>query len=580
MTAFNSRYDFPLSNRSSSDLRDDRRDHQFSPLIDAELYSGTRQVRDFSESSIRLDSFIVNIYHPFEQKPFFIKTIQIISIESKRTIDGTNELKIDFEGDLVKLQKYNQGANADREGDGQTIVSVSPMVAFPDGAIVQLLLNVSKVRHRPKFTQLNLCYVDSVSSRITPTSMGFSISLPGIEDKMQQNRFFVDQITKKETKSDSQYTDPSVTSSDLMVDYDKIAKKFSDLKPLLFGLWDNLIYKTNRVDSVGGKRFTFGGLPFIAKSGDDSDGAGFLRFEQQYSKGYTQGFLNILQLPSQLVGLGSTIDFWEMISSFATPPLYEVFCDPLQGESILGVEGQTYTVEKNSAKLIFRKTPFEDLFDANGDWQFTTRQHYLIAFGNLLSYNVSRSFKNVYSGIHVGLSSFIDYVNVVTVKPFFDNYLRAIYGMRLMQIKLPGMSGLTEKKETNKTSPTEIKGVLGKIQDRLAKIFINAKSMKHLTGTFTVPLTLFRVGTPFKLLDLPSPETTEKERKYIGNLPLAGYITTVVDKISIAEGTAETMVQFKWCPEPYNSEQKIDLGLMDVKNTTAVRVRDADLAEG
>ncbi|PJZ89543.1 hypothetical protein [Leptospira levettii] len=523
-----------------------------------------RLVRDFSNKNknIRLE-----IYHPMERSPFIIQDGQIASVNSTRSIDGNNQISLDFRGGTVFLDRLLPGTGT---LDTSNRLEISPLLAFPDGGIVILKINAGN----DNFRQLNLGYIDQNDFRLSPSDMGFSLVIPGIEKRIMQNKFFIDQIRPKEEAIESQlYDAPLLSNADLLVAFSEIASKFQDLKPLLNSIWDKLIYRTNRVNRLNGTPFSYGGLPLLSKSDDVSDG-GFLRFQQPYNESYTSNFLNVFQYLQQATNVGSQIDFWEILSSYATPPLYELFCDPLEGDSVLRGESG-YTVDKNSASLVFRKTPLDKMFDADGEWTFEEEEHYLINPAELLDYKVSRSFGNVYSGVHVGMNSIGEFLNLALVKPSWDNVLRAIYGLKLLPVKLPGFPYLEPKEAKRKDNMDSTKTRLKEIQDRLQKIFVNHKSMKHLTGTFTVPFTLFRVGTPFKnsLMSFGENRLNTSLERESSDFPLTGYITGVNDRISIDDKTADTTVQFKWATEPYLN-QNVGLGLLDQK----VAIRDEDLA--
>jgi hypothetical protein len=488
--------------------------------------------------------FIIKVYRPFESEFWILDNSVVPSLSSIRTRRGDNEITLEIVGNTIPAWKEK----------GETHY-FKPFSFFIDRSII--VVSVLDPED-DTYKQLNIGYVESNSLVLEPGLINFTLELPGIERLFREHTVFIDSMSsetknKKGQDNKKKLQEPGTfASTDFLADYTKIEKEFKTMYRAIGNIWDEFIVKTIRVNNVRGRDFSFGGVPLISefKNGAISQENAFIELEQQYKEGYTENFTHVFAQMTQMQ-FGKSMKFWDMIEEFVVEPFYETFCDPLEGKSLLDNGVYRYNVIGGIAKMIIRKTPFDELFDDDGLWKFLKGKYYEIKSSDIYRLTISRDTGNAYSGINVGLVG-SETVTNNTVKPKWNHVLRAIYGPKMLNLKLPGIT-FSGKNST-------IKSKLEPLQERMEKIFVNHQSLKHLTGTFSMPFRLLRVGNPFLdpnarldeiMVKDGKGQVTEKFLKLERNpkykdVPFHGYISAVEDRFSVDPLDMSTTVQFQW----------------------------------
>lgn len=423
---------------------------------------------------------------------------------------------------------------------------------FTDQCIVRLY-----VRKNPseEFRQLNVGYMNGLSVNVEAMGrLNWSIQFPGLEQKLQKQELFIDLDTSNDNPIANQ---PKQASS-----YDGAFTKISDalssttgMKKLLIGIWDNIIYglvgKYKSTDPTG---FTYGGYELIQKWNSNNENSGAL-ISPFFAEGYYEDTTTKFNLFSQ-VQVGSSPRFWEVITSMATQPIFECYIDTLDTnekrvsngltitDSILDdATNQNYTVASAGVtSLVFRKTPFDYLFDLQGEWN-TDKDFQEVKHISSMSFTENPD--DIYSGIHVGSTEgkLAGLGSAVLFPVKWSDALKRRYGYRVMQIKVDGLTFDFEETAT-RNKVTLVENALKSIQNKLFTIFfptennlVRAKRtyLKNVTASINCAFDYYRIGTA---LDLGEHELIDFYGRY-------GYVTGVTDSFN-PMGQATTSLQLKW----------------------------------
>lgn len=416
---------------------------------------------------------------------------------------------------------------------------------FHDQCIVRLY-----VRKNPSeaYRQLNVGYMHGLSVNLEAMGkVNWSIQFPGLEQKLQNQELFID-MAKRDSEGQALTTSKNANSfSGAFNDVSKALSGSTGMKKLLIGLWDNVI-----VDLVGkftqgaSQSYLYGGYELLRKWNGNLEDSDAL-ITPFFANGFTENSSTKYNIFS-MNQIGSSPKFWEVITSMATQPLYECFIDTLDtlgsddalfAASLSSTE--TYTVgEKSVNSLVFRKTPFDDLFDIFGAWE---KNFDYKKINYISSISFSENPDDIYSGIHVG-STEPDLAGEGSALLFpakWSSILKKRYGYRVMQVKLDGITfGLEETNTTVKR--TEIKKAFQTIQDRLFDIFLPSDTsptgktyLKNVTSNVNCAFDYFRPGNG---LDMGEHEAIDFYGRY-------GYLTGVTDSFN-PMGSATSSLQLKW----------------------------------
>lgn len=412
---------------------------------------------------------------------------------------------------------------------------------FHDQCVVRLY-----VRKNPsqEYRQLNVGYMNGLSVNLEAMGkLNWSIQFPGLEQKLQKQELFLDVATDKQASESKGRSKSGTTFEAAFTSIGQALAQVKSQKNLLIGLWDNIIVPLMGAYGFGSPTaFQYGGYEIVRKwnaNQEDSDAL----ITPYFTEGYTENFVSKFNLFSQ-VQIGASPRFWESISSMATQPLYECFIDTLETvfddtQPILDSTNSYQVGESGVSSLVFRKTPFDDMFNSQGEWNFEKdfkKINYISSIG------FQENPDDIYSGLHIGLSEFDSQDSTIIFPVKWSSALKQRYGYRVMQLKLDGLSFGAEETRTL-AQKNDIIAAMKLIQDKLFGIFLPiAQSsistrtyLKNVTANINCAFDYYRIGTA---LDMGEHELIDFYGRY-------GYVTGVTDSFN-PMGQATTSLQLKW----------------------------------
>ncbi|WP_244243471.1 hypothetical protein [Leptospira andrefontaineae] len=411
---------------------------------------------------------------------------------------------------------------------------------FQQRTLVFLFVDISEnVSSEPDFLQLNVGKVAKTERSYSADGKAFvNVTIEPVESIIAKAQYFLD-YQRKEGNPPKRSTDTFVGVIQKSANFFK-----GDLKNLITGIWDGLICELLTIPR-------FSNTEFVSKTGSDN---GLTLIPPE--KSFTSNFAYEAQIISSF-SIGHYISLWDILRSYANPPVYEIFCDPLETRNIdgssgfgilsgdlAGNPGSRYSVNKRSAKIIFRPVPLY-MFNLKGEWRNLSDEKidafYDFPLENLIEYKIEELEEDIICGVHIALNVYQSFGTVLS-EPKYNEKIRSIFGTKLLHVKL---AGLTFKEETLTVENKEkYKSELAKIRDELFSIFCNEDQLKIGKGSFRKPFFPIRVGMPFRVSlneSLVYPIHKEDISEY-------GYITDVIDESSPGEGKATSTVHFKWAP--------------------------------
>ena len=412
---------------------------------------------------------------------------------------------------------------------------------FHDQCIVRLY-----VRKNPsdEYRQLNVGYMNGLSVNVEAMGkLGWSISFPGLEQKLQKQELFLDVATDKQASESKGRSKSGTTFEAAFTSIGQALAQVKSQKNLLIGLWDNIIVPLMGAYGFGSPTaFQYGGYEIVRNWNANQEDSSAL-ITPYFTEGYTENFVSKFNLFSQ-VQIGASPRFWESISSMATQPLYECFIDTLKTvfddtQPILDSLSSYQVAESGVSSLVFRKTPFDDMFNSQGEWNFEKdfkKINYITNIG------FQENPDDIYSGLHIGLSEFDSQDSTIIFPVKWSSALKQRYGYRVMQLKLDGLSFGAEETRTL-AQKNDIIAAMKLIQDKLFTIFcpiaqssISTRTyLKNVTANINCAFDYYRIGTA---LDMGEHELIDFYGRY-------GYVTGVTDSFN-PMGQATTSLQLKW----------------------------------
>ncbi|TGL58616.1 hypothetical protein [Leptospira jelokensis] len=405
-----------------------------------------------------------------------------------------------------------------------------------------------------------------------------TVECDGFEKILENFQVNLDFGTEDQTKS--KRTSENISSA--ITEITEVIKSQANLKDAVSSIWDNLFY--DFIQGAVFKRYPlFGGKRLIAKSSNQIENSHLILNVCQES--YSQNFIQQVMVAGNLSIGSSGISIMELIRQFASPPLYEIFVDPLSSalltEESFGSESErsgtpdqvaplsfvpgsenlseVYSVQKRSANFIFRQTPYFywDYLDQStegGRYKVLRGPHYELDFDKIQNVSLNESADNVYSGVMVSpnISSLF---GLVLSKPIYNTSLITLVGQNVLTVKINGMN---MKGEVTETKKNDFKEALDKIRDMIFYIFCNPKNLKHITGSVKIAFTPVRVGVPFVIKNRPKSGSVSQEENSKANFNIKaiesslgdhGYVVSVTDTFN-PNGEASSSIEFKWMDSP------------------------------
>ncbi|WP_241686938.1 hypothetical protein [Leptospira stimsonii] len=512
-----------------------------SPNSDPE---NIEKISERKDLSFPPKSFAIEIHLPGSSSNIFFPVEHVTNIKSHRSISaqkGGISLSIPYQ------EEYYVQRNSDtplplsqiKEGEFLRFRDI-----FPVRSIVFIYYDIgSSISKESRFHKLNVGKVKTASREYSADSKSFvSVTITPIETLLSDTDFFIDyQRTEGIPPTRTQQSYSGVIT--------KATKVFlqGQLSDLIKNFWDEFFCNLMNIPR-------YADHPVISPTSEnDQDSILTILLPK---KAYTEFFTYESQVLSSF-SIGAYINFWEILRSYVSEPLYELFVDPLQTFKIDGIYGkgvslgeigsnsiEEYEVGRKEAKVIFRPTPFY-MFGKDGKFRDLKTSKidacYYFAFDDLKNYRMEDSEDSVIAGVHVIQNTFQQFGTILS-EPKYEDKLRSIFGPRLLHVK---MAGLVFKEENlNETNKENYKSELAKIRDVLFSIFCDIEELKIASGSFDLPFLPLRPGMPFRIV-MDSSKNYPMPKDEISEF---GYITDVIDEFSPGQAKANTTISFKWSP--------------------------------
>lgn len=468
----------------------------------------------------------VRVWRPYDTLPIVVPSELIDTIESTRGFDG-GSISLSFPGN-------------GKVAGVPTVQRIQEL--FADQSLVDLRVRRTK---RDKFRQVNLGYVADLSQTIGSTgAVDFRVDIRSLDHKLRNSELLIDR-PDEETQDAAPKRIEGNTIERAVVQFSSVVREMRRLPDLVKAIWNELIVELLFEPAVNGRPLVYGGKPLFARTGQDEAAAIRLRvFEDE---GYSENFLHILHLADSF-SYGERVNFWEALESVQTDPLYELFCDPLEGEA------DGYDVNPATAALVFRKTPFDTLFDNRGFYQSSAAAQEAKAVSRVAINTVNAE---MYCGVHVSPTILDTAASTVLLPPTVNRVLRGIHSFKLMDVRLAGVGIPQDASKAERLSLVE---GLRTIQRRLYTIFCGGSDgetapLRNTTGTVECSFDFYRPGTLVSLPDVERrrPILQRFWNRWKGEGGPAGveafgrfaYLTSVTDRFS-PKGEAKTTLSTKW----------------------------------
>jgi len=411
-----------------------------------------------------------------------------------------------------------------------------------------------------KFRQINIGYVSMRAIQISPKSgTSRSINIPTADNLLKENEFFLDlhSIVKDGVpRTQEKFSGMLKSAADLV-------SKSTNIKIAMTTIWDRLFYKLIFGTLVGGPQL-YGGKKIISQTTEATASA--VLMPKITPTSYTSNLIMESNLISSL-NVGQQISFFDIVRSYSSPPMYEIFADPLESagdpsspnksgvlsiglpktaaELSSGWTGTTnYSVPSFGAAFVFRQTPF-CYFDGQGKWNKTINPFYEIDATGIKDISYSEDISEIVSGIHVTMNVYENAGSIIN-PPKYSGKILKIFGQKPLHVKL---AGLSPRENYKKSDQTTYKTELDKIRDMLFNIFCNPKNLKIGNGKITIPYQFVRAGVGFTIINKNSQKLTTDMKESLKEIGSNGYIETVTD-IFEPSGKSSTELSYKWMESP------------------------------
>lgn len=448
--------------------------------------------------------FKIFSFPPGESTPMEISSEFVSTITSSRGLSG-NSMKIVLPNLREKSEEFK---------------FIRP--AFREGAIIQLYVRRNT---NERYYQENLGYVYDIDiSYNAKGSIEMTVNVAGLERKLREQELFLDlqnEDTQSSAMTRSEFND---RCTKVFTRYSDVLKNAKDLPLLLKSIYDEILSKLSNT-SIG---LTFGGKTLFGDHDSDS-----IITLSTLKEGYTKNFIHTLNFVSNFQ-IGSSVNFWQLFYSLASEPLYECFFDSLETANGLPVAYNPpvkYSVEQQRSTLVFRRTPFDIIFNVDGYYNYNhIDEENRIYHDQIKNYiRFSHTTSDVYSGVHVGLSEINQMDNTLLNPPYWNTELMSIYGYKLLQVKMDGVTFPAN------TTIADIKktflDILAERQNQLYNIF--CKDLKNAYMRFQTAYNFYRPGNAYYV---------EHESNLFGKY---GYLQDVTNTFQ-ARGQATSELNFKF----------------------------------
>lgn len=260
---------------------------------------------------------------------------------------------------------------------------------------------------------------------------------------------------------------------------------------------------------------------------------------------YSNGLIHIIPWINQ-AQFGNQINYWNLIESIATQPLYECFFHYNESASLWIEDGfsnvyidSDYSNNMDTiGNLIFRKTPWMYLDDYYNNGK--TDKDYLVYKldeSHITNLELEDDLDNIFTGVHIQSSAFEQKKSSKIVPVLYNPALLAKYGQRVLTVNLDGIDfGRSDK---NKSNP-QIDN-LKEIQELLYKHF--GQGTKIVSGSINIDY--HRDICKGKIVRIVRTEKTPASKvleRYMDTF----YITGIRTIVNPSRGECSQSLSVKW----------------------------------
>jgi hypothetical protein len=444
-----------------------------------------------------------------ESKPVEFPADLVSNITSTRSLKG-NSMSISLPGhiDMETVNKY-----------------------FPDQAVISL-----QVKLDDEYIQENLGFVRQVSINAHPSGRTTTeISIEGIESRLARNELFLDLQDNTAVTSLDKASKVKNAFEGSYSKYANVLKETKDLSKLIEGIYENLIRDlANTSKTSSGGQYAFGGRDLFASKSDTPLDQKSVIYPLISSESYTGNITHVLNFLSTFK-IGQNVNFWNLLFSLVTEPLYELYVDTLESsrrDYVYITPSKQEPLWSKTAYIVFRKTPFERIFGIDGKWNPEIEKIETIPADVIKSIKFISDSTRVVSGVHIGLKILDQMQNTLIFKPKWNDKLRARYGYKLLNIMLDGLT-LNKLTDAQIFGSAGIQGTLTAIRDRLYNIFCS-DDLKHSEIVLDLPYNFYRVGEPYKI------------NHVLDGFGTFGYLETITNSFNPRGRIANSNCSFKW----------------------------------
>ncbi|WCL51529.1 hypothetical protein [Leptospira sp. GIMC2001] len=281
------------------------------------------------------------------------------------------------------------------------------------------------------------------------------------------------------------------------------------------------------------------------------------------TKTYTDNFIHVISWINSAFNFNSYINYWTLLESISTAPLYELFIHyddstilKIEDGKILDsrsinrgyIEDESVEPGNKIGHLVFRQTPFRGLDRTN----YEEGTHFQISETTVKRIRTKESRDNYFSGFHVSLGIMDQLTSSSWVPVTWNPELVARFGSRVFSLTLDGVGVPPENTITQ--NEARVKTVLERIQADFVKFFGEG----DFTITGSLDCNYYRGATKGKYCDVLSHDDEQLSganhpvlKRYYSNRGESSvmprfYITGVTVDCAPGEGRCDMTLEFKW----------------------------------
>lgn len=247
---------------------------------------------------------------------------------------------------------------------------------------------------------------------------------------------------------------------------------------------------------------------------------------------------------------GSQINYWNLMESLVTQPLYEMFFHYNEESQLYVSEDQyiptNFSEFNNIGVLVFRKTPW-DLLDVYNDINpakipnetlINNKYLYLLNENRITSMNLDSDLNDIFSGIQVRLTSFEPKKSSQLVPPLYNPALLAKFGQRVLTVNLDGI----EFQNKNKTKiEQQSNNLVKELKEKLYATF--GQGTKIVSGNINIDYDRkINKGVILKIYRTSDSPSSKLLDRYMDSF----YVSGIRVSCNPSRGEASMSLSVKW----------------------------------